>query len=400
MQLVDELIGIIKSASNYVDTLEQFSPDRPGPYFRMIDIPKRGRVGFRFEAIQLIDKAVASIKKRPDRPQFRVTSENFLQNGLVDIIFNFKTEGKSDNELRQDISKFIKNIQTKKCDCIIPIFNIVVRERQKFGDIKITPEEQLKQELNEYAIPKEEHSRLIEKLKLENKSSALFFLNIDGADIDYAKNYSLTKLEEFLNFLRAFNFKVYSYNGLPMRSQSVLVSCEDKKAITLKQWILDRECLTAPLDFDDFAERLPLDELFKEKPSKSKFLNIRRALVWLGNSTNYQERTQKFLLIVIALESLLLAEKDPTGSKIIIADRCAFLMKDDPAGREDTYNFVIDAYNKRNNIAHGNYTEEIYESTLEKLDRLVLDLAVGLIFDDRFDSIKDIAEYVREKKFQ
>jgi len=202
-----------------------------------------------------------------------------------------------------------------------------------------------------------------------------------------------------LNIVRGFNNVLFTYEEPSMKAQSIITFCQKTDHFSLNQFALDADLKAKSLQFDDFAEKTALSQIVNPDLEKKKFLNIKRCLVWLGKSNLNADEQQKLLYYISALESLLLSDEENSGSKHIIAERCAFLLGRSPEQRKMINQLIIDSYNIRSNIAHGSYNEFIEVFLLEKIKDLVFRSAIQLIVDERILSIKDLIRYVQDCKF-
>jgi hypothetical protein len=98
------------------------------------------------------------------------------------------------------------------------------------------------------------------------------------------------------------------------------------------------------------------------KPDPSELeVKILSSLHWYGLAIKDEQNVDKFVKLVIALESLLLDKDDPS-KKILLADRAAFLLGKDLKQRQEIYNSVAKAYSLRGEIVHeGRYELSIKE---------------------------------------
>jgi len=118
----------------------------------------------------------------------------------------------------------------------------------------------------------------------------------------------------------------------------------------LEQYKLDPTLLKNLRDnryLDQFGEIL-----LKDKSSRTELENrIITALRWIGSGINEEVDCDKFLKFAIALECLLLSrEEEGKGSSI--AERCAFILSDNPQDRANIDKEVKKLYGKRSDIAH------------------------------------------------
>lgn len=400
MKLSDELSKILIPALQNIEILGSNENTDDSNYFLLIyrkDL--ECRIGFKLEALHSINLAIEIILKREDRKEIKTTSEEYLRKSLVDILSASILADDPNNTLKKEISVFLKTLRENQWICIIPIHNIILKNTHNFGTISILPTNESLNEFKNLGISTDKVDLFLEKVSLFQNRSALLFVRLHAVDEDFAKKSSFTLVEEFLSILRAFNNVLFTYEAPSMRAQSIITYCQKSEKLSLSQFAVDDDIKAKPLNFEEFVQKTSFNQIIDPDREKKKFLNIKRCLVWLGKSTIVPDEQQKLLYYIIALESLLLSDDENSGSKHIIAERCAFLLGGSFEQRKSINQLIIDSYNIRSNIAHGSYNEFIQIFLLEKIKDLVIRSAIQLIVDDRIKSIKDLVSYVQDCKF-
>lgn len=400
MRLIEEVSKILTPAIRFIDILDLNSKIDDSTYFLLIFKKEREcKVGFKLQAIKAINLSIEVILKREDRKEVKTTSEDYLRKGLVDILYKSVFEKDCNNFLKKELSSFFKTLRENQWICIIPIHNINIEKIHNFGIISLIPLIDAANEFQRLGISKDKYDFCNNKIKLYQNRSALMLIRLNGVDEEFAKKNAFILCEEFLNIVRGFNNVLFTYEEPSMKAQSIITFCQKTDHFSLNQFALDADLQAKSLQFDDFAEKTALSQIVNPDLEKKKFLNIKRCLVWLGKSNLNADEQQILLYYISALESLLLSDEENSGSKHIIAERCAFLLGRSPEQRKTINQLIIDSYNIRSNIAHGSYNEFIEVFLLEKIKDLVFRSAIQLITDDRIMSIKDLIRYVQDCKF-
>jgi hypothetical protein len=156
---------------------------------------------------------------------------------------------------------------------------------------------------------------------------------------------------------------------------------------------------------DDFAA-IELEQLgalqlagFLNEPKPSEFKeSLLRAVHWLSSALTQQEKENKYLHLIIALEALFSPKSgDPISNTI--AESTAIVVSHHLKARLDTKAEVKKCYSRRSAIAHGGRTS-VTENDLGKLTVLVWNAIRSLLFKtDEFIKHDDLRNHLENCKF-
>ena len=140
------------------------------------------------------------------------------------------------------------------------------------------------------------------------------------------------------------------------------------------------------------------DRLLKGQPSTKLKLKILRAIHWYGLGVKDKREVDRFIKLMVALESLILGKKD-RFKKQLLAERAAFILGKDKDERKEVYQIVDRLYSLRGEIVHEG-KDEISETDTLTLIHLVRNLIFALIsLPERIQSLEDIDNGIREIEF-
>jgi hypothetical protein len=124
---------------------------------------------------------------------------------------------------------------------------------------------------------------------------------------------------------------------------------------------------------------------------------ILRAIHWHGTSVSQTEIENKFLNLLISIESLLTPkEREPIANAI--AEGVAFVLGDDLRKRLHLKKRMKQLYGQRSGLSHGG-SKEILESDLSHLQDIVGKLLVWAIRQvDKFKSHAELFDWIEEQK--
>jgi len=292
----------------------------------------------------------------------------------------------------------LKDIKEDNYFCYIPISNIIVEKIYEFGAIRIIPYKFIEQELSSDGFDDEMIKFCLEKTEERNHFNAYIKISLSGADPQFIKENAIISVNELINILQAFKYKIFTYQGVALRSQSYITFNASKKSLSVDKKALDHNLFNKPIIFKEFSSRFPIEKVLEPNKYEKKFYNIKQALLWLGISEGVHEYYLKLLYRVIALESLFI-NGEQSGAKFIIAEKCAFLLETEYEKRLELFNFILDIYKLRNNIAHGSFDSTIQIFTIEKLFDIIFKSILMITFNDNIKSIEQLSQINLELKF-
>jgi hypothetical protein len=134
-----------------------------------------------------------------------------------------------------------------------------------------------------------------------------------------------------------------------------------------------------------------------EKPSKFQE-SLLRSVHWLSSAITQSEHENKYLHLIIALETLF---TPPKGEPIAntIAESTALIINNTLTGRKQIKKAIKQAYGARSIIAHGG-KKPITDSDYYKLLIYVINVLMNLIKkDSEFKDLQELMDHLEDKKF-
>lgn len=134
-----------------------------------------------------------------------------------------------------------------------------------------------------------------------------------------------------------------------------------------------------------------VNELLKSRPNRMADVFL-ASVRWAGRATASDRNETAFLLYVIALESLILADQDPRELSYRLRLRVAQLLGEDLEARREIGKRVSDLYSIRSKIVHsGHY--EVSDADLSLIRRVVKTCIIKLSNDAEFWSLHTPDEF-------
>jgi hypothetical protein len=125
------------------------------------------------------------------------------------------------------------------------------------------------------------------------------------------------------------------------------------------------------------------------------------SIQWAGRATVDARKEEAFLLYAIALESLVLADKDPRELTYRLQVRVAHLLGKDIKARQEIFSTVGRLYGVRSQIVHsGHY--QVVDSDLSLIRAFAKSCIIRICTSDPFVGMstpKDLAEWFQEQVF-
>jgi len=370
------------------------------------------------KAMQLLSETVRNIMKW--RPVIKEKfTEDYLKDRMIDIIFSCHVFPPStlDTKVLKETQKLLRRLRrtTESWVFLIPIVNLKMIGLKKIsiGEVDfydLNPktfkylESKFGTRVGYQKLLTERHSELI-----KHSINALAVAKAAAGEIQKAKNISLFKVESSLNILRLYNFMsdigiqrefpttlgredIYFRN---LRTKTCGSTHGGPPPSSFFPFLIDKQKL------DLMRKRFQLstfNKLLRRTWSTKLAQKISMAIHWYGLGIKDKHEVDRFVKLIIALESLLLRQKDRL-KKQFLADRAAFILGRDKKAREEIYKLVSELYTIRSEIVHEG-KHDISEEDILKLIALVRTLIFAMMkISLRLQSLEDVDKRIEEIKF-
>lgn len=412
MRLVDEVKNNLKLIITKHCTL--------GRFISAQWIGKRGGVTISIddEGMRLLHKTVSKVLQQ--RPAFgEKFSEDYIQGRLIDIIFSCHAASLAtlDNKLLKETKRHLRRLQStiESWAYIVPVVNLKFSDIKKlsigevdFYDLNAKTFKYLESKFSiRLGYQKKLNERMTELTK--NNIHVLAVVKVTAGETRKAKNIALFKVESSLDILRLYNFTrdigvekeffeafgsehIYWQNLGTRASGS---SFGGPPPTRFFPYLIDKTKLKSMRKKGKLST---FSKLLKKVPLTKMTKKIIMSIHWYGLGVKDKMKVDRFVKLVVALESLLL-RKDDRLKKQLLADRAAFILGMDKDGRKDIYELVERMYSLRGKIVHdGKY--DVSEKDTLTLIRLVGMLIFAMVgISKRVQSLTDIEGRIKEIKF-
>ncbi|MCJ7635000.1 HEPN domain-containing protein, partial [Candidatus Bathyarchaeota archaeon] len=256
------------------------------------------------------------------------------------------------------------------------------------------------------------HQRLrterLSDLKKEN-IEVLSLCEATAGEIEKAQNVALHKIELGLDILRLYDFRrdigvqrefftasvpedIYHQN---LKTRTIGSSHRAPPPARFFPYILDRPRLDIMRKTSDFLE---LCEILQGTPGKILSKKIIMSLYWYGLAVKEKKAVDRYVKLIVALESLLLGKKDKL-KKQLLAERVAFILGKNKEQRKEMFELVDHMYTVRSDIIHEGKHDVSDKEALDLLFfvRILIFTMVGI--SKRLHSLEAIDERILEIKF-
>ena len=370
------------------------------------------------EAIRLLSETVRSIMKL--RPIIKERfAEKYVEDRLIDIIFSCHAVPPLtlDTKLLKGTKKLIRRLQrtTETWIFLVPVVNLRLTGIKKitigevdFYDLNLKTFKYLESKFN----IKLGHQKLLNERRsglVKNNIRVLAVAKATAGETQKARSIALFKVESSLNILRLFDFTRYIgiqrefftafgpediyYQNL--RTKAVGSSHGGPPPARFFPYLVDRTKLNLMRKKGKLKE---FNKLLQGLVSTRLAKKIAMSIHWYGLAVKDKKEVDRFVKLIVALESLLLGRKDRL-KKQSLADRVAFILGRDRKTRKDMHELVDQMYSIRSEIVHEGKHDISEEDTLT-LIALVRTLIFEMItISARMQSLKDIDKRIREIKF-
>jgi hypothetical protein len=370
------------------------------------------------EAILLLSETVRSIMKL--RPSIKERfAEKYVEDRLIDIIFSCHAVPSLtlDAKLLKETKKLIRKLQrtTETWIFLVPVVNLGMTgiKKMSIGEVDfydLNPKT-LKYLKSKFSI-RGAHQKLLNRMQsglVKNNINVLAVVKATAGETQKAQAIALFKVESSLNILRLFDFTrqigiqrefftafgredIYHQN---LRTKAVGASHGGPPPARFFSFSVDKTKLNLMRKKGKLSE---FNKLLRGQLPTKLAKKIAMSIHWYGLAVKDKKEVDKFIKLIVALESLLLGKKDRL-KKQSLADRVAFILGRDGKTREDMYELVDQMYSIRSEIVHEG-KHDISEEDTSTLIAVVRTLIFSMIpISAKLQSLEAIDERIRKIKF-
>ena len=388
-------------------------------------------IGLRDHTVDLFEEATKLISDSPDYKDISIKKiEDEYVQSLINILLQNSdcTEETIRTEINRCLKGLVESIEERRVLIPIESFRLIGIPELTIGNVRFIEydsiREKMRFELHELidhnpTIPTE-HKHLNKEHWEEMAIKP--FLNKVCADVtvnsEVEKSYSKAsnEVENAINLLRCYipllfsqglKVKIGIYGGHDNISAGLrcLLSLKPSEGFncSLERFGPLEPYNMGPDKLKHLKENCYLDQLGSILAKDTKSRNdlekrIINAIRWIGTGIHSGSECDKFLMFVIALESLLM-KRNEEGKSSPIAERCAFLLSDKFDRRTQIDKEVIAAYNTRSEIVHEGQTE----ITAEQVGSAQW-LAISCLFSvchrlSEWQTLDDLIKWVKMQRY-
>jgi hypothetical protein len=297
----------------------------------------------------------------------------------------------------------------------IPILNLRIANLKKivlgnvtFYDVNLNSIKLLRHK-HKIRLGFQSSKKYYEELSVEH-IAVIAVAKTEAGEKEMASNKAFEEVERSLNILRFFNFKDKFGTQRDLSISSGIEGIYWKNTTNNESGSSSRALSDYPYfpfvitktDLNSMRKKgnlLCFSKLLTTKNPNKIQSKILTSLHWYGLSVKDDQDVDRFVKLVVSLESLVLDSGDEP-KKHLLADRSAFILGRDKKARSEISSFILDAYSIRSDIVHEGLFEVSDEQTykllllLRQLIFKLLKLSLSVI------SIMEISEKIRDIKFQ
>jgi len=370
------------------------------------------------EAMRVLSETIHNVMKHRPIARERFT-DKYIEDRLIDIIFSCQIVSPStlDTELLKETKKLLRKLKRtiESWIFLVPVVNLklIGIKKMSIGEVDFyDPNLQTLKYLESKFKMKLGHKRRLTERRsalIENNINVLAVTKASAGETQKAQNIALFKVESSLNILRLYDYTrdigiqrefftafgredIYHWNP---RTKTRGSSHGGPPPARFFPYLVDRSTLNLMRKKGKLSK---FNKLLWGALSTELTKKIVMSIHWYGLGVKDKKEVDRFVKLVVALESLLLGKKDRL-KKQSLADRVAFILGRDKKTREDMYELVDRMYSIRGDIVHEGKYDVSEEDTLT-LIALVRTLIFAMIdISTRLQSLKDIDQRIREIKF-
>ena len=374
-------------------------------------------LSFDEQAIKLVKQTVDKI--RSERSEAKLNfSPNYLEEELFKIVFSCQPlpSGNIDTCLHSEIATLIRRLKTSTpWVFFIPVLNLrfdnfkkIEIGRVSFYDVNLKSVRYLRSKFKTKLgsqLSKKDYQEF-----MQEKISVIAVVKVKAGEKEMGSNKALAKVEKSLNIIRLFNFtnKFGAQRELSISSgtegiywknlanNDIGSSHRSLSSYPYFPFIITKQHITL---MRKKGNLVAFSKLLTSSPPNEVQSKILTSLHWYGLAVKDDLDIDRFVKLVISLESLILNTGDEP-KKYLLADRSAFILGTDEKSRKEIANLVANAYSVRSSIVH----EGLFEISNEQTFSLIM-LLRSLIFkllklSVSISSLEEISDKIRDIKFQ
>lgn len=369
------------------------------------------------EAMRLLSETVHKIMELRPTVKERF-SEDYVEDRLIDIIFSCQGVPTSnlDAQLLKNAKSFLSKLQRtiETWVFLVPVVNLklIGIKKMTIGDVNfydINPKT-LKYLESKFSA-KLGHQRTLNQRQtdfIKNNIKVLAAVKATAGETEKAQRIALHKVELSLNILRLYDYTkeigiqrefFTSFGRENIYHQNVRTKT-----------VGSSHGAPPPFHFFPYYVDKPKLNLMRKKMKLSQFNKLLRgvqstklsqklamSIYWYGLGIKDKKKVDRFVKLIVALESLLLEKKDRL-KKQVLQDRAAFILGRDKKTREKVYELVGKMYSIRSDIVHEGKHDVSEEDTLTLIALLRTLIFEMMSISKRLQSLKDIDQRISEIK--
>ena len=369
------------------------------------------------EAMRLLSETVHKIMELRPTVKERF-NEDFVEDRLIDTIFSCQGVPTSnlDANLLKDAKRLLNKLQKtiETWVFLIPVVNLKLIGIKKmsigevnFYDINRKTLKYLESKFN----TKLGHQRRLNQRQsdfIRNNVKVLATVEATAGETEKARKIALHKVESSLNILRLYDYTreigiqrefftafgredIYYQN---VRTKTVGSSHGVPPPVRLFPYYVDRSKLNLMRKKMKLSQ---FNKLLRGVQSTKLAKKIAMSIYWYGLGVKDKKEVDRFVKLIVALESLLLGKKDRL-KKQVLQDRAAFILGRDKKTRETVYELVGKMYSIRGDIVHEGKHDVSEEDTLTLMALLRTLIFEMMFISKRLQSLNDIDQRISEIK--
>ncbi len=290
--------------------------------------------------------------------------ENLINNFFKKLILNAENNNQVTKNLIKFIDKEKNDCENNKISFIIPIDSLEIdlkEKKLKMGSVKFIQINQLKSECSNF--------RTCHFFKNYNKKTIFAKITTKGT-IHKAKNQALESIEEALNILKLYFTNIQGRESsqiglkgeLAIYNRHILMIKSEKtytESLSTVGAGLPSTCIIDNRYLNDFKKLgfSKIISILNKKEEKNEYEKLLlTAIHWYGKAVNTIRIADRFVMYIIALESILGPKGDYYNFKTYtanISEKGAFLLADYCNKRIEVQKTLKQLYSKRGSISHG-----------------------------------------------
>jgi len=352
-------------------------------------------------------------KREPIKENF---NQAFIENELRDIIFlryEYPTTDLNSalDQDAKDLLKYLERSPPQSWVFFIPISNLQMMVSNftlgnaNFFNMSQSTMERLESEYSmRFGIGNSSNERY-SKIKEETHTTTFSRVTVSAAEVNKALEKAFEEVEAALNVLRLYGSSIERI-GIQGEVFSPLRNIYHTNLATKTFGSsTSRVDLAIPFTMDDSRLSLLRKEGFYDRFSQLLInkgqteleRKILTSIHWYGLGIKDTNKLDKFVKLVIALESILLNEREEP-KRYHLAERAAFILGEGKV-KKRIYDRINELYRIRSRIVHEG-SKDIKPEDLDDIFNFLINLIFFMIKNsEKFKSLNDVIEWINELKF-